>query len=145
MTPLVVRLPHWRSALSKCIEEALQRPFEWGRHDCALFAADAVLAMTGVDPAEGWRGRYSTPRGAIRVLRRDGYDDHIAYAEGYLPEVHPARAAMGDIVMVETPVGVALGVLTGAVIAVPDADGLGFVPRVMAHRAFHVPFAGEAA
>lgn len=140
---MLVRLPHWRSALSRCIEEALQRPFEWGRHDCALFAADAVLAMTGVDPAEVWRGRYSTPRGAITVLRRGGHDDHIAVAAGYLPEVHPSRAAMGDIMEVETPEGAALGVLTGAVIAVPGAASLGFMSRVVGRRAFHVPFPGE--
>ena len=140
---MLVRLPHWRSALSSCIEEALQRPFEWGRHDCALFAADAVLAMTRVDLAAEWRGRYSTARGAIRVLRRDGHDDHIACAAGHLPEVHPARAAIGDIMVVETPEGPALGVLTGAAIAVPGADILGFMSRVDARRAFHVPFAGE--
>lgn len=140
---MFVRLPAWRSRLSTCIEAALERPFEWGEHDCALFAADAVKAMTGVDHASFWRGRYSIARGAMKILGRNGYDDHVAYVAAHLPEVHPAVADTGDIVVIEAPDGLALGVLVGAQIAAPGPAGLGFTSRGHAIRAFHVPFAGE--
>lgn len=137
------RLPAWRSRLSACIEGALQTPFEWGQHDCALFVADAVLAMTGTDHASFWRGRYRTAAGAMRILGRGGHDDHVAYVAAQLAEIHPALAATGDIAVVVTPDGPALGIITGPQVAVPDAAGLSFLPRDRAVRAFHVPFAGE--
>ncbi|MEI2806259.1 MAG: hypothetical protein V9G18_10040 [Albidovulum sp.] len=139
-----VRRHDWRSRLSGVIEEALQRPFEWGHHDCALFAADAVLAMTGADHATFWRGRYRTPLGAMRILGRGGYEDHVDYVAAHLAEVHPALAAVGDIAVIGSEDGPALGIVTGPGIAVPGPSGLGFAPRAAAIRAFHVPFAGEA-
>ena len=46
-----MRTPYWRSALAAYIAETMRKPFAWGLHDCALFAAGAVEAMTGNDPA----------------------------------------------------------------------------------------------
>jgi hypothetical protein len=140
----LTRHPEWRSRLSACIEGALQRPFEWGRHDCALFAAEAVQAMTGTDFAEFWRGRYRSAAGAMKILGRGGYDSHVDYAAAHLPELHPALAATGDIAVIAAAEGPALGVVTGAFVAVPGPEGLSFVPRSEAVRAFHVPFVGEA-
>jgi hypothetical protein len=142
---MIVRRHDWYSRLSDAIEGALQRPFEWGVHDCALFAADAVLAMTGVDLADGFRGHYRSAGGAMRILGRGGCDDVTEYAATLLPEIAPALAAAGDIAAVLTKAGPALGVLTGPLVAVPGAGGLGFVSRGEAIRAFHVPFAGEGA
>lgn len=141
----LVRRPDWRSRLSACVEGALKRPFEWGVHDCALFAADAVLAMTGVDHADFWRGRYRTAAGAMKILGRGGYDGHVAYVAAHLPELHPSVAADGDIAVIETELGPALGVVAGALVAVPGPIGLSFVSRAEAMQAFHVPFAGEVA
>lgn len=142
---ILIRRPDWRSRLSACIDGALQRPFEWGRHDCALFAAEAVLAMTGTDPAVGFRGNYSSARGAMKILGRGGYDDHVDYAAARLPELHPALAATGDIAVIAADEGPALGVVAGAFVAVPGPEGLSFVPRSRVVRAFHVLFAGEVA
>lgn len=44
----------------------------WGLADCFLWPADWVLARTGVDPAEGFRGRYRTALGATRLVQRAG-------------------------------------------------------------------------
>lgn len=140
-----VRRHDWYSRLSACIEGALQRPFEWGVHDCALFAADAVLAMTDMDLADGFRGRYRTARGARRILGRGGMAGVADLAATQLPDVAPALAAQGDIAVVVTGDGPALGVVTGPLVAVPGRAGLGFVPRSEATRAFHLPFAGEGA
>ena len=64
------RLEDWPERLAEAIEAANERPFSWGRHDCCLFACDAVMAMTGVDPAKPFRGKYKTKRGAFGVLKR---------------------------------------------------------------------------
>ena len=64
----MTRLKDWEQRLSRLILDSLERPFEWGQHDCALWISNAVLAMTGSDPAEHYRGTYSTARGAWRRL-----------------------------------------------------------------------------
>lgn len=140
-----VRRPDWRGRLSAVVEAALQRPFEWGVHDCALFAGEAVLAMTDVDLAEGWRGRYRTQLGALRVLKRAGHPDHVALAAALLPEIHPARASVGDIAAVRVGDNLVIGVVIGPTVAAPGPADLEFVPRTEIHRAFHVPFDGEGA
>lgn len=143
--PRLIRLPAWRSRLSACVEGALHRPFEWGRQDCALFAADVVQAMTGVDPAREWRGRYSTRIGAARILRKIiGANGETGLAGKYFPEIAPVLAADGDVAVVDQDGRRVLGVILGPMFGSPGPDGLAFVPSDEVIRAFHVPFDGEA-
>lgn len=61
-----------RLTLPEFLRVARARPFAWGRHDCALFAADWVLNETGHDPAAAWRGRYRSEAGAARAIEAAG-------------------------------------------------------------------------
>lgn len=47
-------------------------PFAWGTMDCVMWATGAVLAVRGIDPVAHLRGAYDGPRGAARLLRREG-------------------------------------------------------------------------
>lgn len=133
------RLPDWRPRLTAYLRAAAGRSFEPGRHDCALFAAGAVQAMTGVDPAAAWRGRYTTLRGGLRVLRRDGIDGHVAAVSATLTEIHPSRAQLGDIMGVPADDGeIALGVLQGEAVYVLAPTGMALVPRMTAVKAWSV-------
>lgn len=134
----LIRLPDWRPRLLAYVSEAARTPFEEGKHDCALFFAGAVEAMTGVDYAAPFRGRYTTTRGGLRVLRRDGFADHIALAAHHLPDKPPAFLAVGDGAVVETDDGPALGVVQGAQIYILMPQGLGLVPLTAAARGFGV-------
>lgn len=134
----MMRSDKWAVVLSQYLGEVARTPFAYGRNDCALFAAGAVKAMTGVDPAAAWRGRYRTLRGGLRILRADGHDDHIAAAAALLPEVAVAMAQPGDLAVVPTPDGLALGVVQGRAIYVLRPDGLGLVDLLSATRAFRV-------
>jgi len=44
-------------------------PFAWGSNDCCLFPADAILAGTGVDLADDFRGRYTTKAEAFALIK----------------------------------------------------------------------------
>lgn len=121
------RLPDWRARLSQWLATIARVDFSYGRHDCALFAAGAVEALTGRDLAADFRGRYATHVGGIRSLRRLGHADHIALARSYFPSTSCPRA--GDLAVIETPDGPALGVVQGAMIYAPAAIGWGLVPR----------------
>jgi len=90
------RLRDWPERLAALFAASAARPFEWGRFDCCLFAADAVQAVTGHDPAADLRGRYRSKLGAARVLGRFGGVAGVAAARAGL-EVPPAMAQPGDV------------------------------------------------
>lgn len=142
MTPW--RFFNWRSRLSAYVGGCLHLPFSWGEHDCVLFAAGGVEAMTGIDLAEGFRGHYATSIGAKRALRNAGHKelDHLVAA--HFPEVPPALASEGDIAVLWNADRQMLGLIVGEMIAAPGQMKLEFVPRSDAQRAFHVPFNGDA-
>lgn len=105
----LARKGDWQTALSAYIAECEGRPFAWGSHDCAMFAAGAVLAMTGTDIAAEFRGRYSTEAGSVRALKRYGHGTLEATLDAKLPAVPIGFARRGDLVMRDEAVGVAMG------------------------------------
>ncbi len=126
----------WRARLGAYLATESRTPFLYGTSDCALFAAGALNAMTGSDPSAAYRGRYTTLRGGLRILRKDGFWDHVERAAALLAEVPPPRARVGDIAVVETGDGPSLGVVQGEWVAVRTMTGLGFVPVDQATRVF---------
>lgn len=135
---MIRRLPDWQPRLLAFLAGVARHPFEEGSHDCALFFASAVAAMTGQDHAAPYRGRYQSTRAGLRLLRRDGFEDHIALAAHHLPETPPALLNVGDGAVIPAETGPALGVVQGARIYVPMAGGLGLVPLTAAIRGFEV-------
>ena len=123
MTSRLRRLSDWRLRFDALITARLRAPFAWGTNDCALFAADNVLALTGIDPARGMRG-HTSARQAARTLRRRG--DLATLVGGALgASCGPGAAVQGDVVMVPMGGRLALGVCLNAESAVgPGAYGL---------------------
>ena len=90
---------NWQSRLSALIEERRNTPFQWGAHDCTMFAFDALHAVYGVDLGTPYRGRYSTPAGAMRVLKRAKAENPAALMTRHLDAPKPiVFARKGDIV-----------------------------------------------
>lgn len=133
------RLPDWSLRLRAWLRSTHARPIRPGQHDCCLFGAGAVEAQTGVDLAAGWRGRYSTYAGGRRILRRAGYADHIDLIARHLPEAHVSTALEGDIAILPTEDGDAVGVVQGAAVYVLTPSGLlGLTPMHPVTRLFKV-------
>jgi hypothetical protein len=126
----------WPGRLAAAIEAGRKTGFVWGENDCCLFAAGVVLAMTRYDPARGMRG-YTTEAGAKTKLKQHGGVAAIA-ADGAMrygwPEIPPATARRGDVVLVEDANGPALGVvdLSGRWVLQPAVRGLAARPLVPA-------------
>jgi hypothetical protein len=133
------RVEGWRGRLTAYLAASAGWPFEWGRHDCALFAADCIQAMTGDDPAADFRGRYRSFKGGLKVLRKAGHADHVALATALLDEVAPAFAQAGDLAMIATPDGAAMGIVQGHRVYVLRPEGLATVDLLQAARAWRVP------
>lgn len=125
---MLTRFPDWPDRLAGAVNGGLTRAFAWGRFDCCLFACDGVAAITGVDPAAELRGRYTTQLGAARVLKRfagGGLAEAADKIAGQLgaPAIAPSRAQRGDVVLVETEHGPALGIIAGGGAFFPAISG----------------------
>lgn len=132
------RLDDWKPRLRQYLAERAETPFAYGAADCGAFAGGAVEAMTGENPHAKVAGRYKTMTGALKALRKLGHEDHVAYAASVLTEIDPLFAGFGDIAVVPTDEGPALGVVVGAHIEVRAPNGRGLVPLTDAVRAFRV-------
>ena len=123
------RYADWQTRLHEYLAGVARAPLAYGQHDCALFAADAICAMTGVDLAATYRGRYDSLAGGLQLLARDGFADHVALARSHLAVGAVATAMPGDVAVFETDLGSALGVVQGASVYVLHSGGmLGLVP-----------------
>lgn len=135
---MVERRKDWRPRLAAYLGEVARLRFRPGEHDCALFAAGAVEAMTGTDLAAGWRRTYRTLEDGLALLAQEGHGDHVALAAAHLEEVAPIRAQVGDVAAVREGAALALGIVQGPSIYVLRPSGLGLVPLTDAERAFRV-------
>jgi hypothetical protein len=140
---VVRRLPHWEMLLEGWHKVAGTRPFLWGKSDCCLTACDAVLAITGIDPAGELRGRCHDRRSAIRVMRDyagGGVEKTVAtaFAACGFGDVPPLFARRGDCGLISTDDGPALAVCMGKNWAAQGKDGLVYVPLQDGLRAWRV-------
>ncbi len=129
-TASVHRLPDWESRLHAYLDRVAAAAFTWGRHDCALHAANAVLAMTGEDFGAPFRGRYRSAAGSLRALKLYGAGDLVATFTAALGAPVPgASAGRGDLVMHDGSIGVAMAGFAWFVGEEFGDDGLIAVPR----------------
>jgi hypothetical protein len=102
----------WQEALHAFLEARGRQPFAWGSNDCALFAADAVLAITGEDLGAAFRGKYSTQEGAAAQMQEacgsaDALDlaAHLCAQAGFPRLAHVNLAQRGDVIVLANPGG----------------------------------------
>ncbi len=141
LAPLTPRRPDWPERLAALIEERRRAPFRWGAQDCCLLAADAVVAMTGEDPATAWRGRYTSEVEAEALLGPAGGLEAMvaaALAEFGAAECSPAFAQRGDVALVLAGNQPTMGVVLGDVVAAPGPEGLTFLPPAAIQRAWSI-------
>lgn len=108
------RKENWPILLDEAIKERENEPFKYGKHDCCLAACDCVLAMTGTDVAEEFRG-YRSERGANLKLKKHGGVLGIAHYvtdRFELQQVSRLKAQRGDFAVVRTEKDIdALGII----------------------------------
>lgn len=137
------RAADWEDRLRTYLDRVAEDPFRWGQHDCALFAAGAIKAMTGFDPAADLRGTYSTKTGALEALREHCAGTLLRTAVHWLgapKSIHQVKR--GDIVMRDRfTLGVCVGLHSYFVGEGPGTIGLVPLPTHSLKHAFTVPFA----
>jgi len=98
-----MRLRNWPSRFAELVDSSRARPFEWGAHDCCLWAASAVDAITGRDPGAQWRGAYTDARGALDLLEGIGDLEGAGALTG--KPIPIGNAFVGDVGLVTWPDG----------------------------------------
>ena len=138
-----MRKQGWPEILAARIEAYRNEPFKWGVHDCALFAADVVQAMTGIDHARIFRGHYSTKGGAVEMMEwMGGFETIMGNALGK-PLDNPRFAKRGDVILINNdrcfPRGMeALGICIGHKCAYVGKKGLIFLSMKDWQKAWRV-------
>lgn len=132
-----MRYDNWPERLNKMILISRELPFEWGKHDCCLFAAHVVKALTGEDFTIPFIGKYATAKGAARLLKKHGGVRGIATA-ALGEEINPLAAQRGDIVMIDGEHGDTLGVCIGRQCVAPGFTDLIYFPMTAAVTAWRV-------
>ena len=131
----MMRLPDWPMLFDSIVTARLREPFAWGANDCALFAADCVRAITGIDMAKDLRGLNALQ--AARYVRRCGGMAGVAL-RALGPACRVRDAVQGDVLLVPTGKRQALAVHSGYGAILPGANGLMLVPLSLAVLAWRV-------
>lgn len=135
-----MRRADWEQALADYLDGKREAAFAWGVCDCAMFAAGAIKAMTGVDPAADIRGKYKSQAGAGRAIKQRGCADLGEWVSGILEEIHPAHARRGDVVMDRGNLGICSGQIAYFIGEENGEPGLVSRPVLECERAWRVPF-----
>jgi hypothetical protein len=139
---------HWQTrAYHAFLLERARVPFAWGANDCALFAADGILAITGTDIADDFRGKYSTEAEAFALIKTVTGGTTVADAaawcankHGLRERVHPLMAQRGDLVVVESSGLLISGLvhLNGRHVVVASGKGLNRLPIMNVKRSWEI-------
>ena len=139
--PTRPRFADWPERLAAIVEDRRTAPFYWGANDCAGFAADVTVALTGEDPAAWIRGSYGDEAALEAILvERGGFEEAVAQtmAEFGAPECPPAYAMRGDWALVEAGNQLLVGVILDDRVAITGLDGLRFLPSRYAKRTWAI-------
>jgi len=130
---------NWVSMLDNFILSKSGVEFSYGDFDCCLFVCDGIKAMTGVDVAAEFRGKYRSKTGAGKICKKDygswgkgvfGIASFVCEQVGF-KSVAQSYAGRGDIVYLE-PAGVgAMGLIStcGRKVVTAGRVGVTFTPK----------------
>jgi len=136
---------NWHVEFNQLLKKCRNKLFRTGVYDCALFMSDAVLIMTDKDPAETFRGNYTTDEQANALLEDYAGGglleawQKFASENGH-EEISPNFAQRGDVVYWENDKGHLMGVvsLSGRTFLTATNKGMLEVPISKASKAWRI-------
>lgn len=139
------RVGQWKSRMIAAMDLMEREPHVYGQSDCMMRVGYCAAAMFD-DPLRGeilavldtYRGRYSSLRGAHRVLAKDGLTP-LSLVTKFFAEIEPVEAGDGDIgALTEDGRNWGFGIVSGAHFYVATESGTGILPRSSMQKAFRV-------
>lgn len=95
------RKSDWEQRYNDYLASVVDKPHEYGSHDCLLHVANGIKAITGKDYGRGHRGKYNSALGAAKHLKKHKADSPEQYLDNLFPEKPIGFAQRGDVVLVE--------------------------------------------
>lgn len=130
----MTRIDGWPEALFEYVQSKTLTPFEWGVHDCATFAAGAILSITGellFTPA------YTDVFGAKAFeLSVGGFTAYLSNLFG--EPIAPLQVQRGDIGLLILEDRELLSVVIGSQVVAPGENHLMYYPITMLSKAWRV-------
>lgn len=144
----IKRTEHWATReLNQFLTDNANVLFQWGLHDCCLIAADAILAMTGTDIADDFRGKYTDKASAFALIKTvtggttvEDAAAHCANKHGLTEWPSPLLAQRGDLVVIQDRGNLIAGIvdLNGRHVISIGSAGLKRLPLSTVKRAWKV-------
>lgn len=133
------RFVDWDNRLNQYLAEATKKEFDYAEHNCAHFAAGAVEAMTGEDPMEEFRGKFTNEKEAREALKTYGGGSLFStLRRKFGNPVNGAHAKRGDLAYHDKSLGVVSGNGKHAIFF--GENGFVLIRLRYLQKAFHVPF-----
>lgn len=140
---LLQRKYNWPEILEARLLELAHTEFQYGVHDCCYFASGVIqrLTISELDIASNF-GSYTTSIGAIRALKKAGYNSVEAFVAGItkqynIPEITSSLAQRGDIILgIDDAGNRAAGICVGGHAAFAGY-GIDYIPMSKVLRAWH--------
>lgn len=132
---VIRRVEGWPLILSRFLRSRAKMPFCWGKNDCIMFCADAVMQITGIDFASNNRN-YKTKSEAEDLLRHYGGLENIIGSCLGSGHYNYLAAKRGDVVLMMLDTGPTAGIVddSGARIVSVGANGLIKLPLIRAYK-----------
>lgn len=115
--------------LADYIMARLDTPFEWGTHDCVLFAANWLRLSTGIDHLDGIKPWHTAKQAAMAIKKAGGLE---AALDERLQRIGINYAADGDLALYKGSVCL----FSGAYIFGPGEQCLTRNSRMLAEAAW---------
>ncbi len=100
----------WPVRLNEYIIASEKKKFEHGTHDCVIFAAGAIEAMTGENPMLEFRDQYDDWNDSEEGLNEAGYDKlYKNIIKRFGTPILGVKGQKGDLAFYEGACGIVLG------------------------------------
>ena len=133
----VLRVDGWETRLAELIESKRNVPFCWETNNCLGFVAEAEIAVQGFTEFPEALKPMTNKFSALRIIKKnaDSLDDWI---DQKYQRISILSAQRGDICMIETLEGAAVGICIGHNATFVGSNGLEFVPMSLTIKAWRL-------
>ena len=133
-----MRYEDWPDRLQCYMDSVANISFRYGKHDCCLFAGNAIKSITGVDVLEHLNYRQELKdyqkhkRMGVSILVEQILQKYM------FKEVPVKLAGRGDVVLCDGDNGITAGVCMGSYVFLPGKSGLTTTSLLDGKRAWRI-------
>lgn len=115
--------------------------FDWDKNNCVEhWLSGAIAAMTGVDIAHEYRGKYVGKKGGLKMMKDAKVKNLADLLATHLPEITLSQVTLGDIAArpSDDAFGFSFGIVNGENALFPGHEAMQVDPLTTSTRFFRV-------